>query len=116
MIWSVQLFMLGRARIDLRGGCLGCLVELDHMHSDPARERLTATRLPTPEARWWFGHEEFGEGEYRFFPLWPLALSAALGGWAVARSTPRTNQCRRCRYDLSGLGEGSVCPECGSKL
>jgi len=54
-------------------------------------------------------------------PLWVFAvptLFAVAIGWKcenAARRRVRTGLCRSCNYDRTGLPEGAVCPECGSK-
>jgi len=58
-------------------------------------------------------------------PLWPgyvlntiiyggamFAAVVSLGAWRRTHRRRRA-QCQRCGYDLSGLGAGSACPECG---
>ena len=48
-------------------------------------------------------------------PLWFVMLVSAtpaiLIWWRTRRVPP--GLCRNCRYDLAGLKEGAVCPECG---
>lgn len=51
--------------------------------------------------------------------VWPLAAGALLSGWLMVLSghraarRARVGACVGCGYDLSGLGTGAVCPECG---
>ncbi len=58
---------------------------------------------------WWFGT-----------PLWlPTAslLLATAAAWrldAIARRRARAGCCAKCGYDLRGLRDGVVCPECGA--
>ena len=53
------------------------------------------------------------------FMLWPIALTANIGGALLvrngsrARLRARIGKCVACGYDLSGLTPGSSCPECG---
>lgn len=49
--------------------------------------------------------------------LWPyIGLTAAIGYYICVLPRPPTEmQCRRCRYDLSGLNHTRLnCPECGT--
>ena len=42
--------------------------------------------------------------------LW--GATGSLFGWPGFRPPPKPNECKRCRYDLTGNTSG-VCPECG---
>lgn len=41
-----------------------------------------------------------------------LMLSAGAALWRLDRRRA-AHECRKCRYDLRGLAEGAICPECG---
>ena len=67
-------------------------------------EQSPAQRLVDPQRTLWV-------------PVW--VVTAAVGGtalllWRQARRTFAPGLCRGCGYDLSGLGNGTKCPECGS--
>lgn len=53
-------------------------------------------------------------------PMWCFALVSAgiaWGPWSAdlrKARRERTGKCRHCRYDLSGLAPGAICPECGA--
>lgn len=55
-------------------------------------------------------------------PLWAPALLVAMPtAWLWWRDRPSRRRrlagvCLKCGYDLRGLGEGRLCPECGDKL
>ena len=54
-------------------------------------------------------------GVHAVVPLWMPFLVGAMPAvllWRARVVRGRTN-CRFCDYDLSGLGAGSLCPECG---
>ena len=43
-----------------------------------------------------------------------LVVVVGMGAWCIVRARPRrAGLCAACGYDLSGLGAGAVCPECG---
>ncbi len=58
-----------------------------------------------------------------YWPVWPGfavdtllyagVLMLGVCGWRWARRRLPPGHCRGCGYDLSGLGDGVVCPECG---
>ena len=62
------------------------------------------------------------DNRHVIFPLvWLLAAAAGptagmfgIDGWAAIRKRRRSGRCVKCGYDLSGLAEGVVCPECGA--
>lgn len=72
---------------------------------------------------WWSGTSSVSNAPRREFRvlLWPLdvvsiGVGVALlwtGAWA--RSRARSGRCSACGYDLSGLGPGKSCPECGKR-
>jgi len=48
-------------------------------------------------------------------PLWTLVLALVLpAAWLWRPHSGGASACPSCRYDRSGLPEGSACPECGS--
>ncbi len=49
-------------------------------------------------------------------PLWLIAIIVSVAAawcWHAARTISLMGRCRKCGYDLRGLGEQTVCPECG---
>ena len=69
------------------------------------------------QPRVWASNTAGGLPTYGFLyiPLWiPLVLIApwTAHSWWKERAPP-PGLCRKCRYDLAGIGEG-VCPECGT--
>lgn len=76
-----------------------------------ARWRFNIELVPWPP-----GFGQFGTVE---FPLWiPFVPIAALAAWrrrrwALWRRRALAGNCRKCGYDLAGLGKGTSCPECG---
>jgi hypothetical protein len=73
-----------------------------------------------PGLAWWFVWQNLPGWAWVWVPLWvptvpPLIATGA--AWrldAVARRRARAGCCAKCGYDLRGLREGAVCPECGS--
>lgn len=54
-----------------------------------------------------------------FYAAAPVTIAAALllllamvAAYRLTRPRPRTNTCRRCGYDLTGLEPAGLCPEC----
>lgn len=47
--------------------------------------------------------------------VWNVLMSCEVAIWAAMarRDAPADGDCRACGYDLSGLPQGSTCPECG---
>ena len=63
--------------------------------------------------KWWRTRQEFSAS----VPLWAVlaaGCAASLPAWAVRSRRRAKGACRRCGYDLAGLGAGAVCPECGA--
>ena len=47
-------------------------------------------------------------------PLWlPWLLAAIATGWLWRGPRSKPGRCAACGYDLTGLGDGASCPECG---
>jgi predicted RNA-binding Zn-ribbon protein involved in translation (DUF1610 family) len=74
-----------------------------------------------PLLLWFFGWYSQPHWALWFFvPLWvPAAatLLATAAAWrldALARRRAKAGHCPKCGYDLRGLREGAVCPECGA--
>jgi hypothetical protein len=75
--------------------------------------------LQQPHLAWWFGRKSGPWGWSVGVPLWvptvPLLLATG-AAWrldALARRRARAGCCAKCGYDLRGLRDGAVCPECG---
>lgn len=57
-----------------------------------------------------------GQGQYSVaVPLWMFSVLSAVAWWGMRRAGWHRElwECRRCGYDLSGLG-AKPCPECGA--
>lgn len=53
------------------------------------------------------------EANWLVVPLWiPMILCAGVA-WLALRARFRVGVCRKCGYDLAGLQDATVCPECG---
>ncbi len=76
--------------------------------------------LTSFSSNWWFSGTKLGSFRVRAAPLWVLvAPTVVLTGaaWrrdAIARRRAMAGCCAECGYDLRGLREGAVCPECGT--
>lgn len=76
----------------------------------------------TPGFDWKGFSAKPANGWIEFVPLWQpgsWALVLTMCAWYLdysARRPARVGMCRKCGYDLRGLGVGSVCPECGVLL
>ncbi len=49
-------------------------------------------------------------------PLWAIVAAGMVPTallWWLDRGPRRRDQCQKCGYDLRGLEDGAVCPECG---
>jgi hypothetical protein len=71
---------------------------------------------------WWFNSESQPISTWWSVPLWVstipplLATGAAWRLDALARWRARAGHCAKCGYDLRGLRDGAVCPECGAPV
>ena len=69
---------------------------------------------------WWFTIHWDPSLWWVDIPLWipavpPFLMTAA--AWRLdlaARRRQRVGKCPKCKYDLTGLAVGEVCPECGA--
>lgn len=66
---------------------------------------------------WWFGQSGiYGVGQLTL-PLWIPALILAVPTawlWLQDHQRSRPGRCPTCGYDLRGLSNSAVCPECGT--
>jgi hypothetical protein len=77
---------------------------------------------PVVVPRWdwgWDWHRTTGPVSYSYMVRVPLWAGVAPAGVVFAgralwrwRTRPRAGRCASCGYDLAGLSEGAVCPEC----
>src|SRR5207248_1606943 len=69
--------------------------------------------------RWWrHGYASGPIGVLVTMPLWWLLVLAAAPTvrlWWLDRRDQTSGLCPHCGYDLRGLAEGAVCPECGAQ-
>lgn len=98
-------------------------VEVNRYWSISPRPGYFVERRPGVFRNGWFryatsknatGNTEF----WLYAPLWPVALACAGGGaslvwWGRHAETRRRGRCAFCGYDLRGIDEAAVCPECG---
>ncbi len=74
---------------------------------------LQPTRLPF---EWWFESRDGVTGFAVGVPLWLFPVVAVIAWallWRWRRNTIHQGVCRKCAYDLTGLGHNAKCPECG---
>jgi hypothetical protein len=63
------------------------------------------------------GADELTVASFALFQYLLLGIAIALvAGRLSTKPMPRPNACNHCRYDVSGLDGGTVCPECGTPL
>jgi hypothetical protein len=102
----------------VRGGCVLVLVESGAV-SNPDVPQVLAWRGRSELLLWYHQGGVAGKG-WAWVPLWmPAAPVLAWSGglwWrdVLARRRRPVGLCERCGYDRKGIGEGSVCPECGA--
>lgn len=74
-------------------------------------------RTQEPGLDWWFRRRHITWTPLRneSVPLWmPIVLLGGMSGWLFRRSRGRDPlACAACGYDLRGLTENAMCPECG---
>lgn len=128
LAWPLTL--LGGVTIALPGGlrvaAYGGSLNVGRLSADASQSAAIYVYGNGVGASWWLPEFSvypvgaFGAGFAGFeamIPLWMTALACgavgAVGVWKCR--PPLVGVCRRCRYDLDGLPDAAVCPECGRR-
>lgn len=122
--WTISGWW-GITRIDKRGD-LWVLragkIFISHRSTATPRAKATVMTRRAPHAAWeWYADWYSEKGSWMLVvPLWPVFTLIVVPTAMVFRRDisaarrSRATRCRRCGYDLRGLGLGAVCPECGN--
>jgi glycine/D-amino acid oxidase-like deaminating enzyme len=111
--------MFGRGRLAVLSMPVHSGAAFDQPTSDPNSHALAWAVHPQYFPSGWTGFRcsTYASGPVIGLPLWPpVAAAFVLTALLVYRERRRRlpGHCHRCRYDLSGLPEGSPCPECAA--
>lgn len=118
--WSIGLWVAPFARVSVVWGSIA-YTEHDPRAFDSVRPGKSIApamgRTIWPRMDWWFAHRAGGYWEAWSAPLWPALLLGIAMILSHSRwRRPSRTRCECCAYDLRGLPNDTVCPECGSTI